>query len=83
MQDSKFIFLPVLTFLPDVANRSSMWNYVIEPLLRLNDSQGMDKDNKEILDDGMFLGAIKLWSFSETNYSYPARVPTCRPLLHS
>ena len=43
-----------LTFLPDAAIGPSIWNYVTEPLLRLSDSQGMDKDNKEILDDGMF-----------------------------
>ena len=53
MQDSKFIFLPV-NFSSWCCYRSSIWNYVTEPLLRLSDSQGMDKDNKEILDDGMF-----------------------------
>ena len=50
MQASKFIFLPVNFS----SYRSSIWIYVTEPLLRLSDSQGMDKDNKEILDDGMF-----------------------------
>ena len=55
MQDSKFVFL-LVNFSSWCCYRSSIWNYVTEPLLhvRLSDSQGMDRDNKEILDDGMF-----------------------------